>query len=410
MRMLFLPLLFLLIMLTGCWDRLELNDVSIITGIAIEKGEKAPYKLTVSSINSTEFSKTGAQGNTPSTTFSLEGNSVSELAYKMNVGLTRKQIYSHTRIMVIDEEIAREGMLEFLDFIERSGEFRNDFNLLVAKGVKASEILKIAYPLQKDPSLKIHNQIQALLDNWGGDPNVRLTDFITSLVKEGKQPVAGLITIKGDPKKGETIENNKKLSLDTIVTMDGMAVFKFDKLVGMLSLEETRAYLWTQKLKNTNLSVPCGGDEENRKYNDIRIISTTAKKETTYKEGKAKMRVKVIAESEIVGTQCTDSLSDPKTFDKYEKQVEKFVENEISRTIKKVQEEYKADIFGFGEVLNRSNHKTFKKIKANWDHVFSEGESDVHATIFIRRSGVRNDSYLKDLEKLKKESQDATSD
>jgi spore germination protein KC len=404
---LLLPLL--LFVLSGCWDKLELNDVSIITGIAIEKGgEENPYRMTVSSINSAEFSKTGASGNTPSTTFSLEGKSVSELATKMNVGMTRKQIYSHTRIVVIDEEIARAGMLEFLDFLERSGEFRNDFNLLIARGVKASDILKVAYPLQKDPSMKIHNQANSLEEYWGGDPGVRLTDFITALIVEGRHPVAATVTIKGDPKKGESVDNNKKLDLDAIVLIDGMGIFKNDKLTGTLNIEDTRAYLWTQDIKNTNLSVPCKDIEEEDvpKYNDIRIVTAATKKETKYKNGKAELVVKIISEAELVGTHCAEPLTDPKTFDKYEKQAEKFVEADVKRVINKVQEDYKVDIFGFGEGMNRSNHKAFKKVKGDWDTIFTEADVKVEATIFLRRSGIRNDSFLIELEKQKEATED----
>jgi spore germination protein KC len=403
-KVILLPLV--LVLLTGCWDKVELNDVSIITGIAIEKGEDAPYKMSVSSINSIELSKTSATGNTPSTVFSLEGDSVSELSNKMNIGLTRKQIYSHTRIVVIDEEIAKEGLLDFLDFLERSGEFRNDFNILISKGVKASDILKITYSVQKDPSMKIHKQAQALLTEWGGDPGVRLTDFISSLVVEGKHPVATVVSIQGDPKKGASVDNNKMLDPEAIVTMEGLGIFKFDKLVGVLSMEDTRSYLWTEDLKQTNLSVPCGEEEEEdrTKVNDIRIISTSSKRETTYKNGKAELIVKVIGEADLVGTQCSFPLSKADTFEKYEKQTEKFIEDEIKRTIKKVQEDYQIDIFGFGVSLNRSNHKTFKKIKKDWDQYFTEAEVKVDANIFLRRSGIRNDSYIKELQDLKKSS------
>jgi spore germination protein KC len=404
-KWLLLPIL--AVLLTGCWDKVELNDVSIITGIAIEKGEEAPYKMSVSSINSIELTKTSATGGTPSTVFSLEGESVSELSNKMNIGLTRKQIYSHTRIVVIDEEIAKEGMLEFLDFLERSGEFRNDFNILISKGVKASDILKITYSVQKDPSMKIHKQAQALLTEWGGDPGVRLTDFISSLVVEGKHPVASVVSIKGDPKKGASVDNNKMLDPNAIVTMEGLGIFKYDQLIGVLSLEDTRSYLWTEDLKQTNISVPCNGEtEEKKRFNDIRIISTSSKKETKYKNGKAELIINVIGEADLVGTQCSAQLTEAKTFEKYEKQAEKYIEDEIKKTINKVQEEYQIDSFGFGVSLNRSNHKAFKKIKKDWDQYFTEAEVKVKANIFLRRSGIRNDSFIKDLEKLKKSSEE----
>lgn len=392
----------LVLLLSGCWDKEELNDVSIITGIAIEKGENALYKLSIGSINSQELNKTSATGNTPSSVFSLEGNSVSELSNKMNIGLTRKQIYSHTRILVIDEKIAEEGLLEFLDFLERSGEFRNDFNILISKGVKASDILKIPYAVQKDPSLKIHQQAQSLLEEWGGDPRVRLTDFILSVVAPGRQPVASVVTIKGNSKKGSSVENNKMLD-PVMVVFDGIGVFKLDKLVGVLSMKDSRAYLWTEDLKQTNLSVPCGQEgDAGPKFNDIEIISTSTEKQTKYKQGKAQLVVKIMGEADLVGTHCAYPLSKRSTFEKYEKQAEEFIEEEVKSTITKVQEEYGVDIFGFGETLNQSNHKVFKKIKADWDQYFKEADVKVEANIFLRRSGIRNDSFINELEKLKK--------
>ncbi|WP_338787698.1 hypothetical protein [Metabacillus sp. FJAT-53654] len=165
-------------LLTGCWDKEELNDVSIVTGIAVDPGEEKKYRMTVELVNSPEFGKQGSLGNTPVITYSLEGNSLSELSNKMNVGLTRKLIYSHTRIVFINEEIAREGLFGFLDFLERSGHFRNDFNILITKGNPASDFTKITYPIQKSPSLKLHKQINTFLEEWGGDPRVRLIGSI----------------------------------------------------------------------------------------------------------------------------------------------------------------------------------------------------------------------------------------
>ncbi|MFD2444551.1 Ger(x)C family spore germination protein [Bacillus sp. CGMCC 1.16607] len=405
-RIFIFPFFIAVFLLTGCWDSLEINDAAIITGIAIEKGENALYKMTVSTVNATELSKSSATGNTPSTTFSLEGDSISELSNKMNIGLTRKNIYSHTRILVISEKIAKEGMLEFLDFLERSGEFRNDFNIMVSKGVKASDILKVAYPLQKDPSLKLHKQAQSFLDYWGGDPKVRLTDFITALVVEGRHPVAAVVTIKGDAKKGQSVENNKMLDLDAMVIMDGMAVFNNDKLVGMMSVEDVRSYLWTEDLKSTSLSVPCGKLDDKTLYNDIRIISTSTKKVTKYKSGRAELIIKVTGEADLVGTHCKEALDKPETFDKYEKQTNRFIESEIEGTIRKVQEEYNVDIFGFGESLNRSNHKVFQKIKSDWDQYFSNADVKVESTIYIRRSGIRGNSFIRDLDKLKESQND----
>ena len=56
-----------------------------------------------------------------------------------------------------------------------------------------------------------------------------------------------------------------------LVVIDSMALFRKDKLVGFLSVEDTRNYLWTQnQLKSTTiLTIPCKD-----KYAAVRIIDS----------------------------------------------------------------------------------------------------------------------------------------
>ena len=387
-------LLFLLV-LSGCWDRIELNELSIVSGIAIEKGEEHKYKLTVEVINATELSKDAKGGNTPALVYYQEGNSISELSDKMNIGLSRVLIYSHTRVIVIDEEVAREGMAEFLDFLERTGEFRNDFNILIAKDVKASEILKITYAVQRVPSLKLHAQIEAFEKDWGGDPDVKLTDFISAIVNKGRQPVAEAVTIRGNINKGQSIDNNKKVDPDARVEIVGLAVFSFDKLVGYLTVEDIRNYLWTKKLKTTTLTIPCSADNSG-KYIDVKIVSAHSKKNVEWINDSPVIKVNISGDARLQGTQCIEDLEKLATYNQIEESTNQFIEEEIKRTIKKVQEKYGVDIFGFGEELKRKNYKKYKELENNWDEQFERAEVEVSANIYIRRSGIRSKSFLTD--------------
>lgn len=398
--LIFLSLFFL----TGCWDRVELNDISIVSGIAIEKGEKAKYKLTVSALNSSELSKTTALGNTANTTYSLEGNSVSELTKKMNIGLSRQLNYTHTRIVVIDKVVAEEGLLDFLDYLERSGEFRNDFNILLSDGVKASDIIKTTYPIQRDPSLKVTKQLDSMVKEWGGDPKVRLTDFIYAINANGRQPVCEVVTIKGSAKKGKTVDNNKKNEFESMVVTKGMAIFQLDKLQGIVPMMDTRNYLWTQGLEKTSTSVKCGEEENGKaKYNDIQVLTSVPKLKASYQKGRVKLRVDIVGEGKLLGTQCSDLLHKQATYEKYENGLNKYIENSIKGTIQKIQTNYKVDVFGFGEYMDQKHHKTFKKLANNWDEYFSHATVEVNSHVFIRRTGVRTDSYLSELEKRKKQ-------
>ena len=63
----------MLLLLTGCWDQRELTDLSVVTGMAVDKGENGTYKLTVE-VQYSELNSKTAGGNSPSFVYSLEGD------------------------------------------------------------------------------------------------------------------------------------------------------------------------------------------------------------------------------------------------------------------------------------------------------------------------------------------------
>jgi spore germination protein KC len=396
-----LSILGCVVILTGCWDRIELNDVSIVTGLAVDKGENSKYRLTIEIVNATQFSKNQMGGPAaPALTYSLEGNTISELLHKMNIGITRKLIFSHTRVIYISEKIAKEGMIQFIDFLDRSGQFRNDFNIMVTKGEKAEAFVKVTYPIQKVPSLKVHKQTQSFNEVWGGDPGVRLTDFISALTSKGRNPVSSTLVIKGDPEKGEKSENNMKTSVDTLVEMDGMAVFRDDRLIGYLSVDETRNYYWTQKLQTTSMSVPCSDEEkkpEDESYIAVVVSETYTKLKVDYVNGKPVLKVKINGETRIEAAQCMNDLTKIDTYADFEKKINRYVANDIQETIKKVQAEFGVDIFGFGEAFNRQHHKEYQKVEDHWDEVFAQAEVEVDVNLHLRRSGVRGKTFITEI-------------
>ena len=128
----------------------------------------------------------------------------------MNIGFSKNVIYSHMRILVISKAIAESGMMEFLDAFERSRELRDDFDFIMAKEGEAADILKVVYTYQKASSLKLMSQLETATKVWGSTVDVQVKDFISALTSPGRQPVMTAVRIKGNPKKGESVDNMKK--------------------------------------------------------------------------------------------------------------------------------------------------------------------------------------------------------
>jgi spore germination protein KC len=381
----------IVLILSGCWDHRELSEITVVVGMAVDKGDDGKYILTIEGINAKELSDKTASGFAPSILFALEGDTLAELSQKMNIGISKNLIYSHMKVLVISEQVVRDGLIDFLDFLERNREIRDDFNLVTARNVKAADILSVMYLVQKSSSLKLHTQLNSLVESWGGDPNIRLNDFIQAYTSAGRRGVMAALTIQGNPKKGKTVDNMKKVKPDALVVVDSLAIFKKDYLLDFLPLEDSRNYLWlTNKLKKTVLTVDCSKD----KSLGVRIFNTNTKSTARLIKGRAVINLKINGEAYLDSAQCNDDLTQIKTFVKYGKLTEKEIEKNLQATIKKLQQEYKADIFGFGEMLYRQDYKNFKRIEKNWDQYFTDAIVTVDVKVQLRRTGVRTKSLF----------------
>ncbi|MEH7491966.1 Ger(x)C family spore germination protein [Neobacillus niacini] len=381
----------MVLILSGCWDHRELSEITVVVGMAVDKGDNGKYTLTIEGINAKELSDKTSTGFAPSIFYALEGDTLAELSQKMNVGISKNLIYSHMKVLVISEEVLRDGLIDFLDFLERNREIRDDFNLVTTRNVKAADILGVTYLVQKSSSLKLHTQLNSLVESWGGDPNIRLNDFIQAYTSAGKRGVMAALTIQGDPEKGESVENMKKVKPDALVVVDSLAIFKHDKLGAFLPLEDSRNYLWIiNKLDKTVLTVECNKD----KFLGVRIFNNKTKSKVSLIKGRAVINLRVNGEGYLDSTQCKEDLTQINTFVKYGKLTEKEIKKNLEATIKKLQQEYKADIFGFGEMMYRQDYKNFKRIEKNWDEYFEDAIVNVDVNVKLRRSGVKTKSLF----------------
>lgn len=364
--------------------------------MAIDKGEDGKYKVTVEALNAEELNTQTAAGNAPTVVEGIEGDSISEITHLFNEYYAQFLIFSHMKVLVISEELASAGTLDFIDFLERNREVRDDFNIIIAKNGKAEDILKVTAHYRKASSLKLSPQLDHLLEDWGGDPGMNIINFISELNLEGKEPVLSTVRLKGDVEKGMSMENIKKVTPDAIVAVDSLAIFKEGRLVGFLSLEDARNYLWVRnKLKTTSLSIECKQGD----YSAIRVTESQTEVTSKWKNDKPSIRVKIKAEGFIEGTQCYKSVAELGTIAKYEQLINKTFSKKIMDTITKVQRQYQSDIFGFGETMRRQDFHSFMKVKDKWDEEFAKADVKVDIDFVLRRSGIRSKSFLTETEK-----------
>ncbi|MFD0694174.1 Ger(x)C family spore germination protein [Paenibacillus sp. GCM10027628] len=390
--LLFIPV----IVLSGCWDHNELPDVFLVTGMGIDKGVHSKYKLTVENLVASELNPKTSGKVAPSIVYSEEGDSIAELSRKMNIGVSRKLEFSHMRLVAISSEIAKSGLLEFYDFMERNREIRDNFSIVVVKNAAASDLLKITNASQKYSTGKIHKQLETMVKEWGGDPDVRLKDIVNALLSPGREPIAVAVRIAGDPEKGKTMDNAKLTQPFSNIEISGLAISEDFFLKGYLDLDDTRNYMWTQnKIRSTTINVSCDKD----KVATFIISNSNSSIKAWYEDHTPHIKILIGGDASLETIQCKDNLTQFDVQDKYEKLVSKTVKEQVKGTITKAQQKYKLDIFGFGDSMYQQDHKHFDVVKNDWNEEFSKAVVDVNVNLKLRRNGLKVDSVFRKLNK-----------
>lgn len=110
-------------LLTGCWSQFELNERAFVSGIYVDKAANGNMEISLSFSlpNRLVPSDLGGAGTTgkPYSLQSATGKTFTEAYKKIQATLTRNISWGHTRIIIISEEMARDGIRDILEFVLR---------------------------------------------------------------------------------------------------------------------------------------------------------------------------------------------------------------------------------------------------------------------------------------------------
>ncbi len=392
-RQLLLLLAFtLLVPLTGCWDRRELNDLAISVALGIDKVGNE-YQVTVQVVQPGAIAAKGSNGNsTPVTMYQARGVTIFEAIRKMTTVSPRKIYASHLRVAVFGEELAREGLGDALDLLSRDYEFRTDFYLLVDKGTTAANTLDILTPLEKIPANQLFGTIETSEKVWSPVMAVSLDKFIMDYESKGKNPMLSGIKVTGDEKKGKSKANLESVRPAAQLRSIGLAVFRKDRLIGWLNEEESKGYNYIiNNVKSTvgHVRCPQGGNVA------LEVIRSTAKMKGRVKNGLPRLSVELRIEQNVGEVQCRIDLTKVEVIQDLEHRAEQTVRGILEQSLEAAQTKYKTDFFGFGDVIHRSDPGAWKSLQTNWDKHFKDAVVDVKVKVKIKRTGTVTNSFMK---------------
>lgn len=370
-RILIIIILISCILLTGCWSYREINSIYIIAGIGIDKVEESnQYNITAELINIKDNKR---EQSFESLLVETKGDSILDATTKM-VRISGKEAYwGHAASIIISEEVAREGIIPFLDFIARNEAVRLGSNIYIAKDRSAKDVLQVE---------SLPTEVRSF------ELDVMINES-KHLVKVPVLKTYEVINALAIPKFNIVLPTVVSYSNDGKDTnqLSGGSVFNKEKLVGFLKEEDIIPYLFIKnKVEAGILNIKDPGDNPD----DIIILKIFGSNtKITPKYGDETIGFDVIVKTDVsIGelTTMTDYIS-TQGRENLKILAEESLEKEIVNFIKNVQDEFGFDIFGFGNIIRQRNPKMWAFVEDDWDSIFMDMDINVVCDIQIRNSG-----------------------
>lgn len=368
-----------LILLTGCWNRIEINDIAIVTAMGFDLTESDEIHLSLQVAIPSKLGSSGPTGgSSEKSTFVISetGSTIAEAFRNIQGKLARTIFFSQSRIVIIGEEFAKKSVSHVIDFQTRYAEPRINSFIMVTKG----EAFNLIKSIPKFESISAEEMKEmAKLDV---SLKIYIRDFLNMLLTDGIEPFAPKIILK-------PLEVNTKNKSENTLAVDGIAVFKKDKLIGWMSAEETRGLLWLRNEMEKGVITTKVPDDKGGGYISMEIDRAEVKVVPIIKNQDLKLDVNIITELSVIENDSQLELFDTKVIEDIQKEINNQIKNRVQMVVDKGQEEYNSDIFGFGHLVYQKYPKEWNaNYKNNWDQKFQELEVSIQSKALIRRIGL----------------------
>lgn len=344
-------IIFCAIIFSGYIHEQDLDDLAYVIAIGIDVGNdnnlEITFQVSIPSANSSS-SESSSSSETESSSSqedssdtlnkSIECETINSGLYLANNIISKKIDLSHCKFVVFSEEIASQGIYEYIYTLENNLELRSNCNILVST-CDAKEFLESSNPILENSTAKYYEIISTASKYTGYTSNITLNSVFTSI----SDTFGEVCTILGHVKEEENDSSEIMLS--------GIAVFKGDKMVGTLSVDETIPYLIvTNKLNECTISTDSPFSENKQMDFHVSVLSPT-QHTITFDNASPHITTNIFLEATLLSSSDDFNAASPNDVSQVEEVLSNYVKEEVEKYFEKTSKEYKSDISKLGKYI-----------------------------------------------------------
>ncbi len=394
----------LALLLAGCRTSRETDQVAYILEMGIDKAAGGKIRVTYRTMIPRAVG--GPQGagqeprDGPYVITGFDAVNTAEAHNLLSTAISRYSNLNHVKVILIGEELAREGVADIVAPFARYREYRSGTFVAVVCG-RADAWITANQPRLDYILSKFWENMMISLDESAYYPRTEMHSFYLRLKNPGGSAYAtyvGLNKLAGadrpaaEKPPGEMADaylpcDIPRTGTENPVGFAGAAVFAGDRMVGTLDTRQVRA------LRILNGEFPRGffvvadplapGKTINISLRNGRKPEITVRLE----DGRETIAVAVVLEGDITGLFSGINHEEAGRRDLLEEHLAGIVAAEIRDLVSHTQR-LGSDVFGFGYRL-RSQYPTYREMAAvDFPALYRTAAVDVRVTVKIRRTGL----------------------
>lgn len=384
-RIIFLVIVMLFV--NGLDNYVELNELAIVSSISIDKEGENKYNVSVQILNSKKEFSGSKSGSSSSeiTVYESSAETVQEALRDLSKESPKKLYLSHMKMLIIDEEIAKEGISPSLDFFLRDIKSNKEILIVIAsENTEASKIIKVQTPIETNPTKNLQNSIYVSYNYMGNTIKSFLSTIVSDLIDDGIELTIASAKIEGDVEIGEKKENVESAVSEAKILVGKIAYFKKDKLKGYLSDEDCISYnMINNEIKNTIIQ-----DKINEIEAAIEIIEFKSSTKPKFINNNFEVDIKVELTANIAEMTEKNNISTSKDLEKIQSQIQNIIKERLEKYIYNVKNVYESDIIGFGKMFNKYLNKEYTKVKdVFYDEYFKNIICNIDVKVDLENEG-----------------------
>ncbi|MCX7950590.1 MAG: Ger(x)C family spore germination protein [Clostridiales bacterium] len=347
------------LLLTGCYKKVPIEKLSIITGVGFDV-EKESKEI----INSSEYLIFRGDRQIDRGVGVEKGKTINEADSDRQLNLKKNYLLGTIRVYVISEDRAKLGIMDIIDTCIRDQERNLNTIMVVSKG-NTKEIFELTPKEANTMADEIKDLIDSSYSSNFFTNNASVKELANMYYQEGRRIILPVIE-----KSGNTIK------------ISGLAVFDKDKLKEIIEIEDT---IFINLLRNSDVRGSIAITLKD--YNNAVDVNCISKRKVKVDEvdGRLKYTIKLNIKGEVkLKTLNIEDEDEKKIIAKIKSLIEENIKENTKKVIDKAKYDYKIDVFDI------QKYAVAKYGRSNIDKIqqqFENSEIDVEVKVKICSTG-----------------------